>query len=341
MQIEDVDPRDGEAFAQWFTVVEAVALDTRPGERDVTLREARESALEGRPADDGTPPAEELVELLAARQDGRVVAAARLELPLSDNTGVLFFDLCVLPDARGRGVGAAVLDEITARAKADGRGVLMTEVDEPPAVEGRSPGRALLERAGFAEALVEVRRDLALPVDPDRLDRIDADCLPRAKGYTLQTWRAHCPEELLDDRAALGRQMSLDVPLGDLSWGEEAWDAGRVRRREHLVARQGRTLLGAGALDQGGTMVAFTEVAVADALPERVRQWETFVLDAHRGHRLGTLVKTAALRRIADELPEARTMTTCNAATNAPMIAVNDALGFRPNGRLAAFQRTL
>jgi GNAT superfamily N-acetyltransferase len=339
MQIEHVDPRDVAAFAQWFAVVEAVALDTRPGERDLTMREAREAALEGRPADDGTPPAEELVELLLARQDGRAVGAARIELPLSDNTDVLFFVLSVLPEARRNGVGRSLLDAVNARAKASGRRVLMSDVDEPPAVEGRSAGRALLERAGFAEALVEVRRDLALPVDPARLDRIDAGCLPRAQGYALRTWRVHCPEEHLDARAELARQMSRDVPLGDLSWGEEAWDAGRVRRREDLVARQGRTVLGAGALDPSGTLVAFTEVAVAEALPERAHQWETFVLDAHRGHRLGTLVKTAVLRRLADELPQARTMTTCNAVTNAPMIAVNDALGFRPNGWLLGFQR--
>jgi RimJ/RimL family protein N-acetyltransferase len=135
--------------------------------------------------------------------------------------------------------------------------------------------------------------------------------------------------------------MSLDVPLGDLQWGEEAWDAARVRRREELVARQGRTVLGAGTVAPDGEMVAFTEVAVADESPERVHQWETFVTATHRGRRLGTLVKTAVLRRLADELPQARTMSTCNAGTNAPMVAVNEVLGFRPNGLLVAFQKGL
>jgi GNAT superfamily N-acetyltransferase len=304
-----------------------------------TLRAVRAAALAGRRADDGTPLAEELVELLAARADSRLVGTARVEMPLSDNTGVCFFELSVLPSARRRGVGTALLDEVAARAKAAGRPVLMSEVDEPPAVQGRSAGRALLTRHGFAEALVEVRRDLALPVPAARLAAVDAACWPHAPGYRVRTWRGRCPDDLVEGRADMARQMSLDVPLGDLTWGEEAWDAARVRRREELVGRQGRTLLGAGAVDPSGAVVAFTELAVDDEVPERVHQWETFVLAAHRGRRLGTLVKTGVLRRVASELPEARVLTTHNAASNGPMIAVNEVLGFRTNGVLCAFQR--
>ena len=341
MQIEDVDPRDERAFAQWFAVVEAVELDTRPGEPDSTARELRGSALAGRPAEDGAPPDDEQIELLAVRDGDRVVGAGRVELPLTDNQHLYSFSLGVLPDERRRGVGAALLRELTERCRRSGRRVLMTEVDEPPAVEGRSPVRGLLEQAGFVEALVEVRRDVALPVDPAHLDEVDAACLPHAIGYTVRTWRAHCPDDLVDDRAELARRMSLDVPLGDLDWREEAWDAARVRRREARAVEQGRTMIGAGALDPDGVMVAFTEVGVAGEVPGRVHQWETIVLAEHRGRRLGTLVKTAVLRRIAIDLPAARLLSTSNAASNGPMIAVNEALGFRPNGGWVAFQREL
>ena len=341
MRIEQVDPRDAQAFDAWFAVLDASLRSVRPGEVDHTRQQELATALDGSDAEDGTPPAVERQDLLLARDDGGApVGAARLEQPLTDNEGVVFFVLHVHPDARRRGVGTALLDEVARRAQDAGRPVLMTELDEPPHEQGRSAGRAFAERAGFRQALLEVRRDLALPVDPALLDAVEAEAAPRAVGYALRTWRARCPDDLVDTRADLARHMSNDVPLGDLTWQEEAWDADRVRRREQLVAEQGRTVLGAGAVHEAtGEMVAFTEVAVAEALPERVHQWETFVLDAHRGHRLGTLVKTAVLRRLADELPQARTMITANADTNAPMIAVNEALGFRPNGWLTAWER--
>jgi RimJ/RimL family protein N-acetyltransferase len=218
----------------------------------------------------------------------------------------------------------------------------MVELDEPPHLAGRSPGRAALERAGLAQVLLEVRRDLALPVAPAHLDALEAACAPHADGYVVRTWRDRCPDDLVDDRAALGAVISTDAPLGDLAWEEEVWDAARVRRREESLVRMGRTFLAGGAVHvASGQLVAFTE-AVAPVTGEAlVHQWETVVLREHRGHRLGTLVKTAVLRRLADELPHLRTMATTNADSNGPMIAVNEALGYRPNGTLTEWQRTL
>lgn len=342
MQIEDVDPRDDDAFAHWFAVVDAVTRDLRPDETGWLPEELRQSSLDGQPRTDGSPPPDELYELLAARDDdGRPVGAARLELPMTDNQHVGFFTLDVLPDAHRRGVGTALLDELAARTRAAGRTTLMCDHDEPPALAGRSPGRFFLQRHGFTEALVEARRDLALPVDPERLDALDADCWLHARDFRVLTWCDHCPDELLDDRAELARAMSVDVPLGELSWQEEVWDGARVRRREELAVRQGRACFVGGAVHEPtGRLVAFTEVAVPLAAPDRVHQWETMVLGDHRGHRLGTLVKTAVLRHLAAEVPQARLVSTTNALTNGPMIAVNEALGFRLNGVVTSWQRT-
>lgn len=340
MRIEEVDPADDGAFADWFAVVDDVAKHDRPGETGWLARELRAAALAGR--GEGEAPPDERHDLLLARVDGAPVGAAQVELPLSDNRHVLGVQLHVRPQARRRGVGTALLEQAVRRGRDAGRTALMGELDEPPALEGRSPGRAFCTRHGLVEALEEVRRDLAVPVDPARLDALEAACAPHAVGYRVRTWRDRCPDDLLEDRAALGRTMSTDAPFGELSWQEESWDADRVRRREALLERQGRGMLGAGAVHKAtGALVAFTEVAVPLAAPERVHQWETLVVEPHRGHRLGLLVKAAVLRRLPVEWPAARLVSTCNARSNAPMIAVNEALGFVPNGRLSSWERQL
>lgn len=342
MQIEQVDPRDERVFAEWYAVVDEVHRDERPESPGWLVGELRETALAGQPAPDGTPPADERRDTLLLRVDGRAVAAGRLDLPLADNTHTASLVLSVLPGVRRQGCGTTLLEEMTERARAAGRTVLMADVDEPPALVGRSPGRAFATRHGFTCAITEVARDLRLPVDPARLDAIDEACAPYSVGYRVVTWQDRCPDELVEDRAALSRAMSTDVPLGELDWREEQWDADRVRRNEELVARQGRTFLAAGAVhERSGRLVAFTELGVPLAKPERVYQWDTLVLREHRGHRLGTLVKTAVLRLVAERVPDARVVSTWNAETNAPMIAVNEALGFRTNGALTSWQRTL
>ncbi len=62
--------------------------------------------------------------------------------------------------------------------------------------------------------------------------------------------------------------------------------------------------------------------------PQWGHQGLTAVIRAHRGHRLGLLVKTAMLERLADAEPEIEWIATGNAAENEHMIAVNEALGF-------------
>jgi len=342
VQLQEIDARDDAAFADWFDVVHASLQDLRPGEDGILPGDLRVAALDGRPGDDGSPPPDEQQHLLLVRDAGVAVGAARVELPMADNRHVVGALVHVRPGHRRRGVASTLQKAVEEHARRHGRTTLMVELDEPPHLDKRSPGRAALERAGLTQVLLEVRRDLALPVDAAHLDALDAACAPHAEGYVVRTWRDRCPDDLVEDRAELGRAISTDAPMGGLAWEEEAWDAARVRRREQQVVRMGRTCLAAGAVHtDSGTMVAFTEAAAPAAGGAQVHQWETVVLREHRGHRLGTLVKTAVLRRLARELPQARSIATTNADTNGPMIAVNEALGYRPNGTLTAWQRTL
>jgi RimJ/RimL family protein N-acetyltransferase len=136
--------------------------------------------------------------------------------------------------------------------------------------------------------------------------------------------------------------MSTDVPKDEMDWREEVWDAARVRRNEDLSRAMDRSWVGAGAVHvPTGRLIAFTVMGVPRSRPERAYQWETLVQSDHRGHRLGTLVKLAALQELAAHDPRIRFITTWNAQENAPMIAVNDLLGARVNGRLAITQKVL
>ncbi|MFV0405376.1 MAG: hypothetical protein ACK5LN_00900 [Propioniciclava sp.] len=56
---------------------------------------------------------------------------------------------------------------------------------------------------------------------------------------------------------------------------------------------------------------------------------DTLVRADHRGHRLGMLVKTANLAQLQRLNPFAERIHTWNAAENAPMLAINLALGFQ------------
>jgi GNAT superfamily N-acetyltransferase len=337
VRIETVDPRDDAAFDAWFAVTAEVELHDRPGEPHGQAEEQRAFAL----ASLGPQP-EMLVTSLVAVEGDRAVGAARLELPVDDNHHLAEVLVAVRPDSRRRGVGSALLAELERLAKEQGRTTVLTTVDEPPLAAGPAPGRAFAERHGYTNVQTEVRRDIDLPLDPARVQALEARCAPFAEGYAVGTWRDRTPDDVVDDMAHLMRRMSVDTPLGGTDYREEEWDAGRVRRREQLVAAQNRTFFAGGAVhEQTGRLVAFTVVGVPLGAPGRAYQWETLVLSEHRGRRLGTLVKLACLQAIAEGLPTTRFVSTWNAEENAPMITVNDALGARTNGVLGLWQRTV
>jgi RimJ/RimL family protein N-acetyltransferase len=177
-------------------------------------------------------------------------------------------------------------------------------------------------------------------VDERRLRELEAGARRASAGYELVVWHDRVPEELLEDRALLERRMTTDAPFGDLPVEEEHWDGARIREHEQATADRGRTVLSAGAT-QDGRLVAFTDLHVPLATPEHARQGATLVLREHRGHRLGALVKTAVLRELAVRHPQVQRITTVNAPGNAPMVAVNDALGFTPAGRLTSWSTRL
>ncbi|MCW2777279.1 MAG: GCN5-related N-acetyltransferase [Frankiales bacterium] len=332
-EVRELDPRVDD-LSGWTAVQAASLRADRPHDPVPPLQEVRAGALAGLPERDPS----ERVRLLVAVQDGRAVGAARVELPLRDNTHLVYAEGHVLPDARRRGVGSALLQ--AALERTEGRRLLATDLDEPPHLADASPGRAFLRRHGYVEGLREIRRDLPLPVPADRLDALEATARERAGGYDVVAWRERCPDELVEARAALGTVMSVDAPVGDMGWQQERWDAARVREREQLLAEQGRSSVVAAALHAAtGELVAFTEVVVRTADPAHAEQWETLVLQAHRGRRLGLLVKVEALRRLVAEHPRTTSVSTTNADTNRWMIAVNEQLGFTPNGLSTSWQR--
>jgi hypothetical protein len=77
-------------------------------------------------------------------------------------------------------------------------------------------------------------------------------------------------------------------------------------------------------------VVAYTDIAVTPHESERAYQWGTLVRPDHRGHRLGMAVKVANLRLLQETQPEVTTVITFNADVNAPMVSVNEEMGFRP-----------
>jgi GNAT superfamily N-acetyltransferase len=333
MEIVKVDPGDASAVAAWHAAWQA-GLDA---DREFPATwTAPEVAVWLRGGDPGRR-----WEAYAAVDAGRVLGAALVALPLLDNLKLVMFDLAVPPEQRRRGVGSALYQRVVELARAEGRHSLLVEVPEPYQGKGPDAGVSFAGHRGFTCRSRELHRVLRLPLERAVLDGLALDAAEHHRDYQLRSWTGPCPEDLLREYVTLRALMVTEAPLGDLEYEPEHWDPARLRADEARRAAQRRTAWITVAVSRSGALAGHTVIDVPGHDPGVLYQNDTLVLPEHRGHRLGLALKVANLRAVQAAHPDRGLVHTWNAEDNHPMAAVNDAMGFRPVGRIGEWQRDL
>jgi GNAT superfamily N-acetyltransferase len=279
---------------------------------------------------------------LAARRAGAVVGVANLKMFRRENHHLARLEVRVLREHRRHGIGTALLEAAERMAAATGRSEL-AGMDETPVRPGYvDAAGAFARQLGFTVAQRMVRRRIDLPLDDEHAAALKRNPKATPADYSLLTFADRWPDEYLSDRSELGRRMSTDVPAGEQEYDEEVWDAERVRALEASLAVQNRAKVTTVARhDESGRLIGFTEVAIPLGAPESAWQHDTLVTREHRGHGLGFALKVANVFAVAAAHPAVRMINTWNAEENAPMIAVNEEMGFQVVAHSAYWHRPI
>ena len=150
----------------------------------------------------------------------------------------------------------------------------------------------------------------------------------RRLGYRLEMVDGVFPEHLLADAATFHHIMQT-APMEDLDFADVTVDIRFVAELDRALTEAGRTRWTIFVRDDAGVCVGGTEVTFEPWDPATVLQQNTGIDPAHRGFGLAKWAKAAMLQRIRQQRPEATRMRTENATSNAPMLAINDALSFK------------
>jgi GNAT superfamily N-acetyltransferase len=251
-----------------------------------------------------TRPEARLLRLIAFR-DGVAAGCAQGGFNVSTSEpGAAYLQVEVHPEHRGGGVGAALYQQLEEHLRAIGARRVRTFATEDEA------SRAFAEARGYTRGA------------HDRYAKLDTSVLPPMPalppGVTVCSLAEAGPQTVYDlDQAA-----SVDEP-GDMSFDGVPFDLWMARYWESPDQR----------LDVG-TVVMVDGVAACGTFMEanlalgRGVSAGTCTLREYRGRGLAKIAKSVALRRAAEV--GIHTAITCNDYTNAPMIAVNDWLGYQP-----------
>ncbi|GAA0817687.1 GNAT family N-acetyltransferase [Spirilliplanes yamanashiensis] len=240
-----------------------------------------------------------------AEDAGRVVGwvAAKRNVRTADAGAGDLSLLHVHPGHRGRGAGAALYEAARAHLRAVGarrvRAVAPPEGLDFARARGFTPGREI------RYAALDLR---AAPGPP-----------PVPPGIRLVTAAEVGPRLMYAAEAAGAADEPDDAPPDALTfdtWRHDVWDDPGLDTGASTAALA------------GASVAAFSLVTV-----DGDRMWSdmTATLPAHRGRGLALLAKTTALHRAAAR--GVVTAYTANDGSNAPMLAINERLGYRPVAR--------
>ncbi|HEY5821462.1 MAG TPA: hypothetical protein VIT20_05775 [Propionibacteriaceae bacterium] len=256
----------------------------------------------------------------------RPVGLLEMDVPERDNRHLAVFELTVHPDHRAGEVHrAAMLAEAIRIARAHGRTTMWTWGGEDDGCT-----RDYLTGQGFTRSARDARRHQVLAdVDPAAIDLLWDEANAAAVDYELIRMRPPLDDELLAELAVLAAAIN-DAPMGDLTYEDELYDARRMSDQQTAGFRRGDRRYRVVARHRtSGEMGGHSEVAVHPVRPHLGHQADTAVARAHRGHRLGLLLKIDMMRWLAETEPGLEVIETFNNADNDFMVSVNEALGYR------------
>ncbi|MBC7806840.1 MAG: GNAT family N-acetyltransferase, partial [Akkermansiaceae bacterium] len=258
-----------------------------------------------------------------------IVGFASLQIAhQEENRHIASFDIDVLPERRHEGIASRLLHPLAVAASEKGRTLLMSHThDRTPA------GETFLRSIGAEPGLHSHTNQLVLPeIDPAFLKGYREEGEKRGNGdFELIRCQSPIPEELLVSAVELGNMVARDIPRGDLTMEQEQYTPEQIREMDRMGMASGATMLALIAKERSsGTFVGMTTMTWRSHTPYVAEQGITGVLPEYRGRGLARTLKAVMLEQLMESYPQVRFVRTDNADSNAAMLAINNALGFRP-----------
>jgi hypothetical protein len=205
---------------------------------------------------------------------------------------------------------------------------------------GRIPsGQAFMERLGARMASEgHTNRLMLADVPPGLLDAWQTQAGERAAGFDLGLWVGPYPEVDLPAVVALNHAMN-DEPRDRMDIEDHRKTPEEIRQWEGAFFKRGHERWTMYARERATRVCAgYTEVWWNPNRPQLMLQGPTGVLARYRGLGLARWLKAAMLEKIMRERPQVTHIHTGNNDSNAPMLKINFAMGFKPYASSAVWQ---
>jgi mycothiol synthase len=241
-----------------------------------------------------------------------------------ENKHIATIHIDVDPDFRRQGLGTRLLRVLVDKAVERG------EITTFETFSFLEPGWSFCAKFGGMVALEAAQSRLELAdVDWEMIERWQAHGRKRneSKGIVIKTFD-RVPENIMDEFVDTYNYTINQVPLGGLEMRSRVTPES-LREAEKQVHESGARWYTKATQETDGKISGLTEIIYYPGMPHRVEQELTGVRAEYRGRGLGKWLKADMLLFVRDTLPGVKYINTGNADSNAPMLSINQRMGFK------------
>jgi GNAT superfamily N-acetyltransferase len=232
-------------------------------------------------------------------------------------------ELLIHPAARRSGLGHEMLATAAKRVYHEGFSSVGVEV------VGGTPAHRFFESVGFVREYVETRSVLRLA----NVDWLSLGEMARGigAGYRVEFYTGGPPDDLIEQYAKAKAEVR-ELDEGDLDLRPSSYDPQRLRDSLDCLHRRGmQPYIVLAIHEKTGAVAGLTEVVVPAQHPTRADQYDTIVVQDHRGYGIDRAIKSRMLFELRSAEPKLTEVQTWNAQANESMLKVNAELGFQPD----------
>lgn len=239
--------------------------------------------------------------------------------------------LYVLKDYRHQGIGRELMQIVVDLAQEHGKSLIMTGASQ-------EDGRNALKKLGAKEALhTSDNRTNIDEIDWEMVKKWDEEGPIRSPDTKLEFY-SKIPEEILEDYCKVYTEVLNQAPIDELDRGDIVVTPELWRKDEERIKETGMTWITALTREKDGNISGMTDVYYEPKHTHMLYQSLTGVQENYRGSGKGKWLKAAMLLKIREEYPDIKIITTGNATSNAPMLAINERLGFKVHKEYYSYQ---
>ena len=284
---------------------------------------------------------EEVSERLLTDDGSEVSSMATLWSPrpgaasYDSNRGILWFDLYVLKDHRGRGIARSYLRGLLELAQRhEGRVVGLVAEDED--------GHAAARSFGFEKKSDERYSRLDLEgLDWRMVEEWAEDGPRRSPDRRMELFTNWPPREQWPEYSRVITELFNTIPWEEEEHGDLAITPEKLAELTKLLTTTDGRVLSVVVREPDGNITALTEMALWEEQPKHAWQWLTAVHRSVQGNRIGRWIKAAMLLHIRENFPAVRWIITSNAGSNVPMLKINQELGFQAYRSTSGYQMSM